>query len=144
MKIKTNFKKDDVNQIFYKDFDIRIYQVGHFNLEPESWEFTINHPTKFLHTKEDLSERYYTPEEAFEAARFYIDEALHDDIEKIGKKYIRFNTYIGLAGDENVLLIGEDQNGLRLSEMYNRLFFGNWNYARTRKKIINAFKMVME
>jgi len=55
---------------------------------------------------------------------------------------VKFRTYCGLAGDSQELLIAEGENGIRVSRLYNRVFFKNWNMARAKKKLVKEIEII--
>jgi hypothetical protein len=57
---------------------------------------------------------------------------------------IKFRTYIGLAGDPWVLLIGESPKGTRMSTLYDRCAMTGLSYWWAKKKILWAFDMLHE
>jgi hypothetical protein len=52
-----------------------------------------------------------------------------------------FHEYIGKAGDEHVLLIGVTEDGRRETELYNRMYFKNFNRRRAEKRIAKKLAM---
>lgn len=62
----------------------------------------------------------------------------------LGDQYIvDFYLYNGCAGDEHVLLVGVDDNGQRISYLYNRMgFFPMWRLRILKKRILNEFKIL--
>jgi len=53
---------------------------------------------------------------------------------------VTFRTYCGLAGDLEELLILETSTGIRLSRLYNRAFFKNFNQKRAKRKLLREFR----
>ncbi len=57
----------------------------------------------------------------------------------IGDYMISFHSYNGLAGDEHLLLVGEE-NGRRFDTLFNRMYFPNWSLKRAKKRIERMFE----
>lgn len=48
---------------------------------------------------------------------------------------IEFRDYVGVAGDEHVLLTGTRPDGKSFSLMYNRMYFPEYNRKKAMRKI---------
>lgn len=57
-------------------------------------------------------------------------------------KQITFHVHNGLAGDLHQLLVGVDQEGRRISELFDRSTFPLWNLRRAKKKILKQFELL--
>jgi hypothetical protein len=53
---------------------------------------------------------------------------------------INFNTYNGLAGDEDLLLIAETDCGIKESVLFNRTSLFGLSFYFARKKLIRRIK----
>lgn len=55
---------------------------------------------------------------------------------------VKFHTYNGLAGDPHLLLVGVNEDGTRVSRLFNRNFFRLWNIRQAKRKILKEFELL--
>ena len=55
---------------------------------------------------------------------------------------IQFYTYVGEAGDLQHLLVGESQNGYKISRLCDRTYFPLFSLRRAKKKIMKEFEIL--
>ena len=59
------------------------------------------------------------------------------------KRHIEFYDYNGLAGDEHLLLIGENEMGVRMATLYNRMYWSKLSYWWAKRKLVMAFSLLL-